>query len=724
MIDNNIISLHKYTKEFNEKYYNFELDDFQKHSIDIINNNKSYNILITAHTGSGKSLVAEYIIQYNASKGYNTIYTSPIKSLSNQKFYDFKNKFNNISVGLITGDHKCNPNAQCLIVTTEILLNSIIYDNKIDNLLDINLNNVKTVIFDEVHYINDIDRGNVWEQCIMKLSPTVNQILLSATINKPENFANWIYSCNKLPTYILTTNTRVIPLYFNVFFTIHNSLLDKLQHNNYIKGMNSKTYTLIKNNINLINTLIPIKNTINNTIHLNTYKTLYTLDTELYKYKDRYITDYSILNNTIDYLFKHSMVPCLIFVMSRKKIYNYTSNFNKILNTQQEQVQVKNEFERYISKVNESLYNSISYINEVKELAIKGCAMHHSGLFPVLKEIIELLYCKGLIKILFATETFSVGLNMPTKTVIFTSINKFCNSGYRLLTSAEFIQMAGRAGRRGIDLEGNIIYLPQLEKKFTDSDTFKNILLNKSPDLISKYSITPIIVLTSLLLELNIIIEIKKTMLYFSLLKIYSNCEAENIIKFNIMSCKKFLKQNNFLSDDDKISELGISTHYLKGEVNSLFLAILLNDNKILELDTISLVSYLSIFCDKYDIDKVDYMYNYINDINSNLIKELINKELLVTIEWEINNSNIDAVKLWIENKNFYEIQQYYKETYDYYIYEGNFIRNMLKLINIIKCVMIYFKAKGNIAIYDELTNIESIINRDIVISESIYLNI
>jgi len=149
-------------------------------------------------------------------------------------------------------------------------------------------------------------------------------------------------------------------------------------------------------------------------------------------------------------------------------------------------------------KVNGQLYKNIPYINEVKKLAIKGCALHHSGLYPILKEIIELLYCKGLIKILFATETFSVGLNMPTKTVIFTSINKYCNTGYRLLTSAEFIQMAGRAGRRGLDVEGYVIYLPQLEREFIKSEVFKNVLKNKLPNLISKYNITPLLVLPAL----------------------------------------------------------------------------------------------------------------------------------------------------------------------------------------------------------------------------------
>ena len=720
-----IVELQEYTKEFNtyNSKFDFELDDFQKHALDIINNTEQHNILVTAHTGSGKSLIAEYIIEYNANRGYNTIYTSPIKSLSNQKFYDFKKKFTNISIGLITGDHKCNPNAQCIIVTTEILLNSIMFSNyKVDNLFDINLDNVKTIIFDEVHYINDIDRGNIWEQCIMKLSPSINQVLLSATINKPEIFASWIQSCNNLPTYLLKTCIRPIPLYFNIFFTIHSTMLDKLCDNKYIKGLNPKTSILLKNNMNLINNLLPIKSTIDNNLNLTSYNTLSTLNTELYKYKDRYITDYSILNNTINYLDINKMTPCLIFVMSRKKIYNYTINFNKILNTPREQIQVKNEFEKYLMKVNDTLYNSIPYVNEVKELAIKGCALHHSGLYPILKEIIELLYCKGLIKILFATETFSVGLNMPTKTVIFTSVNKYSNSGYRLLTSAEFIQMAGRAGRRGIDIEGYVIYLPQLEREFIKADILKQVFEDKLSNLESKYSITPSLLLNSLLLQNNLLEEVKKTMLYYSFLKIYD--DPEKVINTSIESCSSFLKEFNFIQSDNTVTEFGISSHYLKGEANPLFLVILLNDSKILELDTTTLVIYLSIFCDKYDIEKNDELYEYINILNCNMITSLIDKELLVTSEWGISVSNIDAVKFWIENKNFYEIQQYYKENYNYHIYEGNFIRNMLRLLNIIKVTMLYFKAKGNIALYDELTKIETIINRDIVISESIYLNI
>ena len=572
--NNNVITMTKFESiEGNEfvNPYSFPLDDFQKNAINIINSNKPHNILVTAHTGSGKSLVAEYTIIHNFKNKKRTIYTSPIKALSNQKYDEFKKKFSdltyidddgnikNIEIGLITGDNKCNPHADCLILTTEILLNVINFGNLTDenkeltadyiNVFDISLTDVKSVIFDEVHYINDQDRGGVWEQCILKLPSSINQVMLSATLDKTETFGNWIYSCNGLPTYILPNYKRVVPLYFSVYYTLNKSLKETLLSNNNIKALITKKSDVLTKEkqieyCNLTDKLIPLKNTIDEKVNLEQYKCIESLNKHIEAHNiNKKITSSAIINNLIEYLSENSMTPCLFFVLSRNKIHQLVESCQVTLNTVLEQHQVENIFNACLRKLNGN-YDKIQMINDVKSLAIKGIAIHHSGMLPVLKEIIEILYSKNLIKVLFATETFSVGLNMPTKTVIFTSIKKFDGTTFRCLYSHEFIQMAGRAGRRGIDELGHVIYLPQLEKHFTSNVELKLLLNSKPQSITSKYAINPIYVLRSIYSQSNIVDDIKKTMWFLEKEAIKNGCinELNSMILSNFDSSSEQLK--------------------------------------------------------------------------------------------------------------------------------------------------------------------------------------
>ena len=208
--------------------YNFELSDFQKTAIKAIE--EGDHVLITAHTGSGKTLPAEHAIQYFAQKGKKVIYTAPIKALSNQKYNEFQIKFPNISFGILTGDIKFNPEADVLIMTTEILKNTL-YLKRLKQVEDLDFemdfeNDLGCVVFDEVHYINDRDRGKVWEETIILLPPQIQMLMLSATIDKPENFANWIETTKKTENYqkkvILTgTHQRVVPLVHYVYAATH-----------------------------------------------------------------------------------------------------------------------------------------------------------------------------------------------------------------------------------------------------------------------------------------------------------------------------------------------------------------------------------------------------------------------------------------------------------------------------------------------------------------------
>jgi superfamily II RNA helicase len=455
----------------NELAYNFpyKLDAFQQEGIYRISKNE--NILITAHTGSGKTVLAIYAIAHCLKNNKKVLYTSPIKSLSNQKYAEFIEKFGqNGSIGIMTGDIKMNPDAQCIIMTTEILRNilykyhqkNIISDTdteqieQINNSL-INIDDIGTVIFDEVHYINDPDRGRVWEESIVLLPKNINLVMLSATIDEPEQFASWIGNIKEVPISLIPTSHRVVPLkhYFwkDYYYDNINTGKEEIKWD-LIEIMDDngkfKNYDLIKK-----------------------------------KYK---IFDVNkMMDKLVEFLSEQNYLPALFFKFSRKKCEQICKTVRKSLLTFDEISQVENIF-NFNMREYKKIYEILPQYQDVFTQLKKGVVYHHSGLIPILKEIIEILYSKGLVKILFATETFAIGVNMPTKTVIFTDIEKFDNNGMRLLRTDEYLQMSGRAGRRGIDKFGSVIILPTMD--IPSELTFKNMLTGKTPKLSSKFKLT------------------------------------------------------------------------------------------------------------------------------------------------------------------------------------------------------------------------------------------
>jgi antiviral helicase SKI2 len=213
----------------------FEFSPFQNDACNAIQDNK--HVLVTAHTGSGKTLPAEFAIYYYIKVlEKKVVYTSPIKALSNQKFKEFTNKFKDIEIGILTGDIKNNPNASLLIMTTEILQNNCFKKSNRGLFMDFELdidNELGCVIFDEVHYIDDIERGTVWEQTMIMLPEHISFVMLSATIGQKEQFANWIKTIKNKDVVICSNNERVVPLIFYEYFTVPNKYIDKIKDNVY-----------------------------------------------------------------------------------------------------------------------------------------------------------------------------------------------------------------------------------------------------------------------------------------------------------------------------------------------------------------------------------------------------------------------------------------------------------------------------------------------------------
>jgi len=490
------VCAYNYPKSDEESYqkfydmYSYPLHDFQKWAIKAIVDEQ--HVLVTAPTGSGKSLPAEFALDYFHSKGKKTIYTSPIKALSNEKFYAFTKKYPHISVGLITGDIRCNPDADVLIMTTEILLNKLyqinskspIASSSISFEMDIE-NELGCVVFDEIHFISEESRGHVWEQSIMMLPPHVQMIGLSATLDNPERFAYWLETRGGITkfgdkeVFLTKKQVRAVPLIHYSFITATNGVNKTIKD----KALQEE----IKKAINKPFIIQDDKGVFNDEQYKSTSKLL-----TLFEKHDIRVKRQHVLNKVTEYLVEQEMLPALCYVFSRKQLEKCAAELTTNLLEFDSKVPyiVDRECEQIIRKLPnyEEYLHLPEYVNTVKLLR-KGVGIHHAGLMPILREMTELLFARGFIKILFCTETMSVGINLPVKTTIFTDVKKFNGEIIRQLYSHEYTQAAGRAGRLGLDTVGHVIHLNNLFRD-VDSAAYKTMMNGKPQILTSKFKIS------------------------------------------------------------------------------------------------------------------------------------------------------------------------------------------------------------------------------------------
>uniref|UniRef100_A0A0N4ZFC0 Helicase ATP-binding domain-containing protein n=1 Tax=Parastrongyloides trichosuri TaxID=131310 RepID=A0A0N4ZFC0_PARTI len=484
--------------------YKFELDMFQKQACVAIANNE--NVFVAAHTSAGKTLIAEFACRYHNYDKQRVFYTSPIKALSNQKFNDFRKVFDN--VGLVTGDTKINGKESSIVIVTTEILQSMLYNGAED------LHNLACVIFDEVHYINNSERGHVWEEVLIMLPKYVKVVMLSATVPNYVEFSDWVGRVLNDKVVCITTPTRPVQLQHQIYVEAFNKI-EKNFHtimvgdgsninvmayknfcdsittkdnkgnvNNKKSGASNKPYQVMnlgkKAANRVISNIYQPKGPNSLGSYDGTHKNLYsTLIRHLHFPKD-----------------DEPKTPMVVFVFSRKQCDNYVAMLHNVdLTTNEEKFHVANIFKdakMHLEKENLDLPQLIF----VEESCKRGIAMHHSGMLPFLKEVVEMVFAKGLVKVLFATETFAMGINMPTKTVVFDELQKFDSSVKRFLTPTEYTQMAGRAGRRGLDKAGHVIIIVK-NKNLPNIDDLRRILVGKSVTLSSKFKITNLMVLNS-----------------------------------------------------------------------------------------------------------------------------------------------------------------------------------------------------------------------------------
>ncbi|KAJ5529884.1 hypothetical protein N7527_003277 [Penicillium freii] len=416
------------------KTWPFTLDPFQQVAVSSIQREES--VLVSAHTSAGKTVVAEYAIAQSLKQNQRVIYTSPIKALSNQKYREFAAEFGD--VGLMTGDVTINPTATCLVMTTEILRSMLYRGSEI-------MREVQWVVFDEIHYMRDVNRGVVWEETIILLPDKVRYVFLSATIPNAMQFAEWIVKMHNQPCHVVYTNYRPTPLQ-NYFFPaggegIHLVVDEKgvFREENFQKAMSA---IADKKGDDPADALAKRKG----------------------KGKDKQINKGgnkgpSDIFKIVRMIMLKNYNPVIVFSFSKRECEAGALQMSKLtFNDDSEKNMVSKVFESAIEMLSPE-DRQLPQIQNILPLLQQGIGVHHSGLLPILKETIEILFQEGLIKVLFATETFSIGLNMPAKTVVFTSVRKFDGTSQRWVTPSEFIQMSGRAGRRGLDDRGIVIMM-------------------------------------------------------------------------------------------------------------------------------------------------------------------------------------------------------------------------------------------------------------------------
>ncbi|KAK0593161.1 hypothetical protein LWI29_032087 [Acer saccharum] len=441
------------------KTYKFELDPFQRVSVACLERNES--VLVSAHTSAGKTAVAEYAIAMAFRDKQRVIYTSPLKALSNQKYRELHQEFTD--VGLMTGDVTLSPNASCLVMTTEILRGMLYRGSEV-------LKEVAWVIFDEIHYMKDRERGVVWEESIIFLPPAIKMVFLSATMSNATEFAEWICHLHKQPCHVVYTDFRPTPLQHYAFPMGGSGLYLVVDENEQFREDNF---------VKLHDTFSKQKIGDGNR-------------SERGKASGRMAkggsgSGVSDIYKIVKMIMERQFQPVIVFSFSRRECEQHAMSMSKLdFNSQEEKDDVEQVFNSAVLCLNEEDRN-LPAIELMLPLLKRGIAVHHSGLLPVIKELVELLFQEGLVKALFATETFAMGLNMPAKTVVFTAVKKWDGDSHRFIGSGEYIQMSGRAGRRGKDERGICIIMIDEQMEM---NTLKDMVLGKPAPLVSTFRLS------------------------------------------------------------------------------------------------------------------------------------------------------------------------------------------------------------------------------------------
>jgi superfamily II RNA helicase len=413
----------------------FSLDEFQYQAITALDAGKS--VVVCAPTGSGKTLVGEYAIHRALAHGKRVFYTTPLKALSNQKLRDFREQFGTEQVGLLTGDLSINRDAPIVVMTTEIFRN-MLYGTRIGE-TGTTLQQVEAVVLDECHYMNDRQRGTVWEESIIYCPPEIQLLALSATVANSGQLTDWLQQVHG-PTELIYSDFRPVPLEFH--------------------------YCTTKR-------LVPL---------LDSSQTKINPQLKKQRQPQRQPRGRGrvSLSFVVGQLQQRDMLPAIYFIFSRRgcdKAVDEVSGLSLVNEAEARQLKVR--IDQFLAENPDA-----GRAGQIEPL-YRGIAAHHAGILPLWKGLVEELFQAGLIKVVFATETLAAGINMPARTTVISSLSKRTDSGHRLLTSSEFLQMAGRAGRRGMDRQGHVV---TVESPFESSREAVHLATSGADPLVSQFT--------------------------------------------------------------------------------------------------------------------------------------------------------------------------------------------------------------------------------------------
>jgi superfamily II RNA helicase len=410
-------------------YLGFALDGFQEKAVQAIDEGKS--LIVAAPTGCGKTLIAEYAVEASMKRGKRVIYTAPIKALSNQKYRDFRKRFGDAVVGIHTGDVTINPEAQLLIMTTEIFRNLILENSP-------RLGDVYYTVFDEIHYLDDPERGTVWEESIILAPRDIRFMCLSATVPNLYELAQWMEQVRGSHVTVIEETHRPVPLRHFLYSPKFKLMSIKQVGKLYRKSPEQRKAFIRKK---------PSSRSV----------VRHVLDTGHY--------------------------PILFFCFNRNACERnaHMHSWIKLLSAE-EQERSEAMVEDLVAQYRLSSYDRLFYM---RQLWSAGVAYHHAGILPAAKEIVERLFSSGLIKLLFCTETFALGVNMPASTVIFDTLEKFDGVEFNYLMTRQYNQMAGRAGRRGMDEVGYVY--SQIVPEATDPVQIERLWHGKNEVISSRF---------------------------------------------------------------------------------------------------------------------------------------------------------------------------------------------------------------------------------------------
>lgn len=419
--------------------YDFELDEFQIHACQALEAGKG--VLVAAPTGSGKTIVGEFAVHLALSQGRKCFYTTPIKALSNQKFNDLAAHYGADKVGLLTGDNSVNANAPVIVMTTEVLRNMLYAGSQA-------LNGLGYVVMDEVHYLSDRFRGAVWEEVIIHLPESVTLVSLSATVSNAEEFGDWLDTVRG-DTQVIVSEHRPVPLWQHVL--AGRRMYDLFEEKNKRREVNPDLLRMAR-----------MENSRVSGPRDRRRGPRREADRERERRQRTRVWTPSRAE-VIDRLDSEGLLPAITFIFSRagcQAAVQQCLYAGLRLNDSEARARVREIVEQRTAAIPDDDLHVLGYFEFLEGLE-RGIAAHHAGMLPTFKEVVEELFVKGLVKAVFATETLALGINMPARSVVLEKLVKWNGEQHADITPGEFTQLTGRAGRRGIDVEGHAVVLWQ-----------------------------------------------------------------------------------------------------------------------------------------------------------------------------------------------------------------------------------------------------------------------